>query len=519
MLASWLLLVSAQSGLSTQFPDGWQASHAAISPEQRNGSPVVVLEPAEKTRPTFTLKLHKFPTDRKITLSIWFQGGEDAQWVSIDTKAFTVKRGHEIPAQIRVNPDQGYVTTQYARVAQTWTLVKKSIVVSRCAKTFSVEVMNLGKQPLKMASPSFVVGSKELCDLDGPGVLKGSIQVWVKAAEGHPTGAIDFPVPLKYGDQAPLAFKLKSDPPGAIKSYSFSKRADGVNWLCHVKVAAGSKPTAISWESLVFVRNRENPPLPKATTESFPQEVSPWLSRTACVQTDSPLILAKAKQLSSDHPDIETYARRVIRFTCDNRGGNEPWTRLDAVESLLCAGGGTCTNRANLAAALLRANNIPARTIAHLPTWNLGEPLFTHWLVEYWHPRVGWTRLESTWGEFEPPAYTTMIVAISSPADEDLAEDKLQTRWVLPGAPMWAMAHMGEDIVPCADQNQQANWVTPERRLSGSSGALSKLFQRAWASYDSLLISGRFADVGRYSRVERALRTGTASVIYGSIRH
>jgi transglutaminase-like putative cysteine protease len=190
---------------------------------------------------------------------------------------------------------------------------------------------------------------------------------------------------------------------------------------------------------------------------------------------------------------------------------------LDAVTALTCQGGGSCTNRANLAAALLRVRGIPARTIAHLPTWSLGEALFTHWLVEYWHPKAGWTSIESTWGEFQPPPYTTMVVAISSSHDEDLANDKLQTRWVLPGAPMWAMAHIGEDLVPSSDKNQQANWARPEVRLSATDPELHTLFRKASELYERLLQSRRFADEKRYARIEKAMASRTAHALLRAI--
>jgi hypothetical protein len=102
------------------------------------------------------------------------------------------------------------------------------------------------------------------------------------------------------------------------------------------------------------------------------------------------------------------------------------------------------------------------------------------------------------------------VVAISSADDEDRADDKLQTRWVLPGAPMWAMAHIGEDLVPSPDKNQQANWARPEQRISGSPADLERLFQRATESYEPLMRSRAFANEQRFIRIERAMRTGQA---------
>jgi hypothetical protein len=115
-----------------------------------------------------------------------------------------------------------------------------------------------------------------------------------------------------------------------------------------------------------------------------PKEAEPWLRPAGCVQSDDPDIRAKAEELARGTADVGEYARRVTRFTTLNPYRGFAAT-LSARDALHC--GNTCTGRANLAAALLRARGMPARAEAHLPTWS--GPLFCHWLVEYWHPGVG----------------------------------------------------------------------------------------------------------------------------------
>ena len=510
----------AQALIPPRFPEGWQMVQAGVAnePDQR-GTKVVRIEGGTKSgASSLTLQIARPPGDRKLELTMWLRGTEDNQWVSIDTFATKTENGKPRPAPIRVNPGEGYVTTEYARLTKGWTRFTKSVTVSRSSESLTIAVKNPWAQPLFVSSPKLTPKGAELCDLDGPGVLATRIDVWVKPAKGHEEGKVTFPIPIRYRDQAPLAMRLTSNRKGAIRSHRFYRRPDGLNWLCEVRVRPDAKPTQIGWEGLVYSRAPQIAVLPKASQPVVPPEAAPWLKRTKCVQTDSPLIIARAQALAKDDPDVETYVRRVIRFTCDNRGGNQAWNRLDAEMSLLCAGGGTCTNRANLAAALLRLRGIPARTVAHLPTWAYGEALFTHWLVEYWHPGIGWTSAESTWGEFKPPAYTTAIVAISSPEDEEASFDPMQTRWVLPGAPMWAFVHLGEDIVPDPEQNQQRNWARPERRITGSPAALEALFIAAQSAYEPALASKKFSDPRYFDQVKAATKSGSAVTLAAALR-
>ena len=90
----------------------------------------------------------------------------------------------------------------------------------------------------------------------------------------------------------------------------------------------------------------------------------------------------------------------------------------------------------------VRARGIPARTVAHLPTWS--GPLYEHWLVEYWHPGAGWVWLESSLGQFRPPPCSLVVLNVANPEDEDRAFDPLQCRQVMPGAPHLSV-HVGSE--------------------------------------------------------------------------
>lgn len=478
------------------FPQSWQLANASVVEEKREGAPVVKLD---GIRSTVKLEISKPIADRKVELTVWLKGTEDQQWISIDTKAWKTEEGKRIPAQCRINVGEGYMTTEYARLTTDWKAYKKTLNVSRGAESLTINIQNIGAAPLFVASPSFKLGEKELADLDGPGVMRTRINVWVKPGEAK-RGKISFPVPMISENQVPLAFKFDTEPKDVVRGFRFIKRPDGMNWLCEADVEPGAGDTRVSWESLVLVRDRVKPKLKRAAKPEVPEAARPWLQRTACVQTDDPAIVAKAAELAKDDPDVETFVRRAIQFSCDNRGTGSPFNRLDAAYAMKC--GGSCTSRANLAAALMRVRGIPARTVAHLPTWAYGEPLFTHWLVEYWHPGAGWVPVESTWAEFEPPTSSYTVLAISSPEDEDGAENAEQLRWVMPGAAEWTMARFGSALMPDPEKYQQENWAKPEWRIEGDSKAL---FSQARKSYLAGVRRG-YGTAEHFKAVDAAVR-------------
>ena len=75
--------------------------------------------------------------------------------------------------------------------------------------------------------------------------------------------------------------------------------------------------------------------------------------------------------------------------------GREMCSVFDAVQALDHKG--SCLSNANLAAALLRANRIPARTLGGYPSWSDG-PMQCHFVVEAYVPGYGWFPMDPTRG-------------------------------------------------------------------------------------------------------------------------
>jgi hypothetical protein len=243
-----------------------------------------------------------------------------------------------------------------------------------------------------------------------------------------------------------------------------------------------------------------------------------WCPRN---QSDDPAIRDKAKELAEGTEGVEPYARRVIEFTAHDQGKDGvAFDALDARKGLDC--GGSCTSRANLAAALLRARGIPARTVAHLPTWS--GPLYEHWLVEYRHPGAGWVWLESSLGQFRPRPCTLVVLGVANPEDEDRAFDPLQTRQVMPGAPHLSV-HVGSEPLHPAPQldlriGGAGNVATIETRLSGTEAELANLFSVARGAFETLVreCETGLADAARAESVRNARRSKKATNLEALLR-
>lgn len=341
--------------------------------------------------------------------------------------------------------------------------------------------------------------------LGGPGLIRA--QGYFQARPRKGVGTITFPVPGTYRDQVPLTFSVRSIPADAVKGYRWKRREDGRNWLCEVEVAPPPSGAYVKWESLVLVGDRPRADLPHAPEPECPDEAKPWTRSTACVQSDDPDIRAKARELAQG--DVAAYVRKAVGFAATNPVRMRPGSTLDARCALDT--GSSCTGRANLAAALLRARGIPARTVAHLPTWS--GPLFEHWLVEYWHPGAGWTWVEPSLNRIQPEPWMVAVLNVAEPEDEDSARSfaPYAVRSVMAGAPRLSVPELsdglGADNSPFPDGETSA-LATPEAPLKG--GDFAALFTDARNRFEALTRKGLPEQDGeaRVAALIRAAREG-----------
>lgn len=286
----------------------------------------------------------------------------------------------------------------------------------------------------------------------GGAIVSARFQITVMAKEPHGHGTVQFPIPGPYREQVPLSFHLHADPPDALGKVACRIRKDGRNWICKAEVTPPAEGVKLEWSALMLIGHRETPELPKVTwgQMTYPDEVAQWTRPTACIQSDDKGIKNCAQGYRQCSDNLEEYVKKVIKFTSEHKleetmqGGPAMLKSLDAVHALNY--GGSCTSRSNLCAALLRAEGIPARTQAHLPTWAAEH--YQHWSVEYWHPRVGWTWIEPVLNNYQQPESSSVVLNTSNPKDEDLAFDqRIQQSGVLQGVPLHAVHNVSASLV------------------------------------------------------------------------
>jgi Transglutaminase-like superfamily len=513
--------------------EGWLLRGAVPEPVVRHGDSASVrldgVEPGPQSWSHAGVAISPVPTDRELRFDCQVRGHADGQKASVNV--FGYDKDRDLTFQS---------STPFDLVAGKWTKLTQEYVVPAGTTTLTAWVINSTAQPIWVSDAHLRVGGPKKggpripkqrtggllgwsrsAPLDGPGVVRARAQAAVATLGKDDVGVLTFPIPGTYRDQVPLTFDVQVEPPGALKSYRWVRRPDGRNWLCEVTVAPTPEGALVRWEALVLVGRGKDDPLPRAAQPESPEEAAPWTRSTACVQSDDPAIRDKAKELAKGIEGVEPYARRVIELTAHHQGKNGvPFDALDARKGLDC--GGSCTSRANLAAALLRARGIPARTVAHLPTWS--GPLYEHWLVEYWHPGAGWVWLESSLGQFRPLPCTLVVLGVANPEDEDRAFDPLQTRQVMPGAPHLSVHVGSEPLHPAPQLGQRlggaGNVATIETRLSGTEAELANLFSVARGAFETLAreCETGVAGTARSKSVREALRSNKATDLAAALR-
>ena len=266
---------------------------------------------------------------------------------------------------------------------------------------------------------------------------------------------IAFPIPQMYDQQAPIYFEVVSHPSDAIKDVVVRKRQHAKpNWIAEVqfKPLSLGEQVRFSWKEHVLVIAKDYGDLPERVkipmTADLPVEVSPWLRSTRSVQADDEDIKRKAVELRDPEDDLIQTIRNVIEFSTHmsrniKRGPDRP---RDCSALTTLHWGEICTGSANLAAALLRANGIPARLLANYPIWN--TLFYTHYYVEVYIPTYGWTRAESIMNIFPVETFRDIIVSVVYPADEDKSFDR--GRWCAPGCPYLSLTEPVGNVIGVA---------------------------------------------------------------------
>lgn len=248
---------------------------------------------------------------------------------------------------------------------------------------------------------------------------------FVAALHDEDQGRVEFPLPLDYRGQVPAGFQLIVSRPSAIvgRRVTEKKTGDQVVELDLAPMKQGSK-FDVEWRSQVIVDVGESFsfsqgqkfPFPAA----FPQEVREWLKPSRFVQSDDPAIVGRAGPAKRDDVLETIQAVNILQNTIISKTQGQ-LTELSSVSALTKRG--SCTSNANLMAALLRANGVPARLLSGYPVWS--GPLQTHYIVEAFIPEYGWYPVESTLNAAGWPCSEMPIVSIVSRENEELGGRRL----------------------------------------------------------------------------------------------
>lgn len=274
-------------------------------------------------------------------------------------------------------------------------------------------------------------------------LLHGEVLFYVKANDDITSSFnVTWAVPPNYENQAPVLIDVRNDTSAGVIGWGVINDTNPPNKVLKFLISPLRKGEQVSihFDYFVFVKNKRYEDLPdyvKIPAESeLPDDTKIWLASTKAIQSDNILIKLKAYTLRCKSDDLTELAEKIVKYTSSPKtlrlmfwylacllfpGERSPWVKyLDAVSSLFF--GGSCTGRANLGAALFRANGVPAKNIIVTPVF-AGKDLWfdAHYICEYYCPDYGWVSAETTLGitPYEPKNYITLRV--NYPEDENLA--------------------------------------------------------------------------------------------------
>ncbi|MFA6213073.1 MAG: transglutaminase-like domain-containing protein [Candidatus Obscuribacterales bacterium] len=400
--------------------------------------------------------------------------------------------------------------TQTLAIEHSWTTFHTSFPSPSDCSAISIEIKNGTTDSVFLSHPSLTVGSysrtyshQQCADIDRKqiSVLETRCKIDVLTEPGMDSGNVTFAIPCQYKNQIPLCFELTTTPKSALSQYKVFPRDDGTNWLCSVELV-DCEAVTIEWKSAVLVGEAS------ADSSNLDSPLG-YLEATKCVQSDDREILKIATDLAHEADSIEKIIESVVLFTASNPNSYE-YESLDAKTAL--AQGGSCTSRANLATALLRALKIPARTVSHLPVW--GSWMYQHWLVEYFHPSKGWQWIEPTMNLLKPCQNRLVLLAFASIDDENKSSDPDQLRAIMPGAPYLSGYILSESLT--IGFRGSENFAYELGQIEGNSVELDSLFHEARMALVRAS-SPNSSGIGYKEAIAAAIASGSASGLAAAV--
>jgi len=243
---------------------------------------------------------------------------------------------------------------------------------------------------------------------------KATGTLWMRGRASCDTYQVYFHVPIPFHEQAPVLLQVTCP---QLIDYRIVHE-DPPNLLVAARLA-NADSAALDWTAWVIVKQNTYTDLPDyvpiPTPGELPDSVRQWLDTTDCCQLSAPIVQLTADSLRDTTTNLMKLAHDVCSFCHDIPGRlpHEPYA-FDAEYSLKW--GNSCTGHAHAAAALLRANGIPARTLLNMPDFASNYDM--HWIIDYYVPGYGWVRMESTTGVNPMQPQDELVVRTCNPGDE-----------------------------------------------------------------------------------------------------
>ncbi|MFO0012592.1 MAG: transglutaminase domain-containing protein [Planctomycetota bacterium] len=281
---------------------------------------------------------------------------------------------------------------------------------------------------------------------------------------------VTMPLPQVVDGQVPVSFCIRCTPSNAVVEYRVERR-DESNDVLRVKLKGDrGQEVQLEWASVVLIAGK-----PESQGQSLHDA---YRTATVCVQSDSLEIQSLAENLWPASGDVQEYAQKIQRFIRDMKQRKPPRS-LDALGILDSGMNGVCTANANLALALLRAKNIPSRSMAVIPP--NGQRLEMHRIVEYVdNARTFRFDPSSVSADVPMQPWQTIIMAKSTISDEDLS---MKPRMgVMLGCPYGQEAELPKEGIVFTGQDMFWTMAKPLAEFDPSDAAVS-LAREGWTRF------------------------------------
>jgi len=271
------------------------------------------------------------------------------------------------------------------------------------------------------------------------------------------------PMPQRIDSQAPVFYSLNTKPKAVLSTCRLQMRNDGNTFVTLKLNVSKDQEVTVEWSSVVLIA-------PKVIV---PDHAAPEKFRDAslCAQADSTKIVELAAKLWPATGMRRDYAANIQEFIRRMQWRGQPMS-LDA-SSILESGQNTiCTANANLACALMRARQVPCRSITTLPT--ISRRFEMHRIVEYFDLGA-WTSYDPSlvYADIPLKPWQNIIMGKTNIADEQASmKPRLgsmygcpfgqEAEFVQPGLNLFGQAFFWTIAVPLAefDVTDEASRVT-----------------------------------------------------------